>query len=227
MMNKLYMLLPTAILGSLFLLDTGHAQTPNDPLYSQQSYLNVTNIPHAWLTTQGNTNQKIAILSLGGINIAHQDLTPRVVIKTGGSTSQFVGAANPVAGIIGAATNNGKGIAGVNWVAPILSYDIGKSEYRNVTRLADGANFTTIITNLNTSAVAPDIYDAINSGAKTVLIPLTWSSSNNVDNIDITKLLTYPVYMITNRKDLLIIRLGRHSRTFFPLIMIMKLLLML
>ena len=40
-------------------------QTPNDPLYSQQSYLNTTNVPQAWqvTTVRGNSYPLLPIPS--------------------------------------------------------------------------------------------------------------------------------------------------------------------
>lgn len=84
-MKKIGMMVLVTLTGCLFMVGAGYAQTPNDPLYSQQTYINAVNVPHAWQTTQGNAGQKIAIIALGGVNSAQQDLSSRVVIKATGS----------------------------------------------------------------------------------------------------------------------------------------------
>lgn len=192
-------LLPIAIVGCLLMIGTGYAQTPNDSLYSQQSYLNTVGVPHAWLTTQGNANQKITILLFGGVNLNHEDLSPRVVVKTaGGEPSQYIGAGDPVIGIVGAATNNKKGIAGVNWVSPILSYDVGKWESKKVYKFSDGTQINQNILDLNTGAIASDINNAVSSGAKTILIPISWVQSSNITSLSPPNMEIYPDFKILN-----------------------------
>lgn len=157
-------------------LNTFSSITPNDPLYSQQGYLSAVNVPQAWQITNGSVSQAIAVISGGGVNINHEDLQARVTIKRAAS-SPFAnnGAANAVAGIIGAATNNGKGIAGVNWAAPVLSYNIAKKTTKTVYKLPpNGIPVTKTFLDLNEGAVAPAINNAVNAGAKTIYLPLNW-----------------------------------------------------
>lgn len=123
-------------------VNTLSSTTPNDPLFSQQDYLNTANVPQAWQTTNGSSSKEIAVISMGGIDNDHEDLT-RVTIKRGaGSFVADNGAANPAAGIIGATTNNGKGIAGVNWNAPVLSYNIATEKTGQVDQLPSGIPIT-------------------------------------------------------------------------------------
>jgi len=170
--------------------------TPNDPLYSQQDYLNVTNVPEAWLTTHGSNNKKIAIIAMGGVYENHEDLQSRVTIKT--SSFANFSAATPLAGIIGAATNNGKGIAGVNWVSPVLSYNISKITTETVEELPGYVPITKTFVDLNESTVAPAINGAVNAGAKTILLPLNWMLKDPAFEIEISKLQFYPCCRISN-----------------------------
>jgi serine protease len=121
--------------------------TPNDPYFAQQWHYHEPaggiNLPAAWDVTTGSNGITVAVIDTGVV--AHADLAGRLV---GGY--DFIGdsaiandgdgrdgnAADPgdygcngeasswhgthVAGTIGAASNNGSGVAGVDWQARIL-----------------------------------------------------------------------------------------------------------
>ncbi len=111
--------------------------TPNDPLYGQQWHYAQLNLPAAWDVETGATNKvTVAVLdtgrfghtdvqwAVGGANFANWNGTtpgagegsiddPRT--NPGGSTH-----GTHVAGTIGAITNNGAGVAGVNWNVDVL-----------------------------------------------------------------------------------------------------------
>lgn len=184
--------------------------TPNDPLYDQQDYLNAINVPQAWQATNGSGNKEIAIIALGGINDNHEDLQSRITIKTSASSpSANNGAATPLAGIIGAATNNGKGIAGVNWVSPILSYNIAKKSTKEVKTLPIGRTITTPFVDLNRSSVAPAINGAVSAGAETILLPLNWMLEDKAKELNISGLQFYPCCKIQHPYQL-IYKVGKH-----------------
>lgn len=108
---------------------------PNDPLFPQQWSLPLTHVPAAWALSEGAESVVVAILDTGIVE-GHPDLTDRLVAgydfvsdptnaadgdnrrdsdptDTGSlDSSRFHG--THVAGIIGAVTNNGLGIAGVD-----------------------------------------------------------------------------------------------------------------
>lgn len=174
-------------------LNSLSSTTPNDPLYSQQDYLNTANVPQAWQVTNGSFSEKIAIISLGGVAASHEDLNSRVTIKrAAGSPVADNGAGNPATGIIGAATNNGKGIAGVNWNSPVLSYNIAKETTGKVDQLPSGIPITKTYADLNESAVAPAINSAVNDGAKTIYLPLYWLLESQIPNVSISDFQFYP-----------------------------------
>ncbi|MFN0204799.1 MAG: S8 family serine peptidase [Planctomycetota bacterium] len=117
--------------------------TPNDPFFGNQWHLPAINIPQAWNITKGSANVIIAILDTG--TTAHPDLVSRdsgtgfdmisdpQISNDGGGIDN-----NPtdpgdlsnqgksswhgthVAGTIGAATNNGVGVAGVDWFCKLM-----------------------------------------------------------------------------------------------------------
>jgi serine protease len=143
-----------------------HALTPNDPLYTQQWYLQVgastpsaVDATDAWPTTTGSSSLVIADID-NGVRPDHPDLMSRLLtgycfisdsfVANGGSCPG-VGATDPgdwitqqdvnsspsgecsgetpgpsswhgtrVAGILGAVTNNGVGVAGLTWSAQLL-----------------------------------------------------------------------------------------------------------
>ena len=135
--------------------------TPNDPEFDQQYGLRKINAPAGW-SEYGNLwreqgGARIAIVDTG-IDMAHLELGSKVVYcrsfltGTGTSTpgcqdSQVHG--THVAGIAAAIANNGRGIAGVAFDAPIMSLQVLN---------ASGYGFT--------SDVAAAIVDAARNGAK-------------------------------------------------------------
>lgn len=117
--------------------------TPNDTYYAYQWHYKNFNLPAAWDVTTGSGSPVVAVIDTG--KTAHPDLSGRWVggydfissattagdgngrdsdptdvgdRTSAGATSSFHG--THVAGTIGANTNNGLGVAGVNWNARIL-----------------------------------------------------------------------------------------------------------
>ncbi|WAM28670.1 S8 family peptidase [Myxococcus sp. NMCA1] len=104
--------------------------TPTDPLYSQQWNYPAINLPQAWDTVTGNVT--IAVLDSGRLD--HPDLLGRW------TTGYDFGDGDPnpyddgtwhhglhVAGILGARTNNGVGVAGVCWGCQLMPLKISSS----------------------------------------------------------------------------------------------------
>jgi subtilisin family serine protease len=106
--------------------------TPNDPRFAsdQQHYLAPLRLPSAWDVTRGSTGIKIAILD-SGVDLDHPDLAPRIVagydfVNDDAVAQDDDGHGTMVAGIAGAATDNGIGIAGAAWnasIAPVKVLD--------------------------------------------------------------------------------------------------------
>jgi subtilisin family serine protease/flagellar hook assembly protein FlgD len=118
--------------------------TPNDALYagSQSSYLNAVNAPAAWDTTHGSSTIKVAVIDTG-VDVAHPDLAGKVVgthnaITGTTDVSDNVGHGTHVAGIIGALTNNGTGVAGTGYDTSLLAVKAGDVDGFSDDDIAEG-----------------------------------------------------------------------------------------
>ncbi len=122
--------------------------TPNDPEFnaatSKRWYLTVIKAPSAWDIQRGNSKIKVAVLD-NGIDINHPDLRTKIVDKidlgngdsdpTPPKKTEDWTHGTHVSGLVGAATDNGIGIASVGFnvglMAVKITYDStdGKSMY--------------------------------------------------------------------------------------------------
>ncbi|MFA5670735.1 MAG: S8 family serine peptidase [Balneolaceae bacterium] len=123
-MKYLFTTLMTIIVCSLV------ANAQNDPKYvqGQQYYINAHRIDEVWNTTKGSSSTRIAIHSAMGFSVNHEDMSGTRYLNpmTTDAYDPAKGFAQEVAGIIGAKTNNGLGIAGINWNAKLKSYNFIK-----------------------------------------------------------------------------------------------------
>lgn len=107
---------------------------PNDPLWSGQWDMVKIGAPGAWASQTDASDVVVAVLDTG-IDLTHPDLLPNLwtnpadgshgfvaksgVVSAGGQDDN--GHGTHVAGTIGAAANNGVGIAGINWKVRLLA----------------------------------------------------------------------------------------------------------
>ncbi len=100
---------------------------PNDPLYSKQWALNTSNginLEEAWAITKGSKDIKVAVIDTG-VDPNHEELSDRLApgfdfIDNTAVVTDHHGHGSHVSGIIGAKTNNSKGIAGINQEVTII-----------------------------------------------------------------------------------------------------------
>jgi len=129
---------------------------PNDPRYSQQSYLPQILAPEAWDVTTGVAAVTISIND-SGVQTTHEDLAPKLA-SWGSDIVDFDGNDNDpnpvseshgtsVAGIAAAASNNGIGVTGVAWQPLILPLKLGEG----------GFSLNAVIGALNYDASRPDV----------------------------------------------------------------------
>lgn len=97
------------------------AQTPNDPLYKEQRYLEQIHVPAAWeyIEAQGRPLEEVIVAVVDtGVDLKHPDLAGRLVqganiLRPAQPPQDDNGHGTAVAGIIAAQANNGIGIAGI------------------------------------------------------------------------------------------------------------------
>jgi subtilisin family serine protease len=126
--------------------------SPNDTYYNNYSYYRDTFTSYgaqvAWDTTTGSEQILVAVLDTG-VNSSHPDLVGRVLVASG---KNYIDTSQPpeddhshgthVAGIIGANSNNGIGITGLDWNAKLLPIKVlDSSGSGNSDDLIDGINY--------------------------------------------------------------------------------------
>ncbi len=106
--------------------------TPNDPSFGQQWNMNAINGPAAWDVSTGSISTTIAILDTG-IDLTHPDLQDKIVagydfVNNDATAQDDEGHGTHCAGIAAASSNNGVGVAGVNWQARLMPVKVLDNE---------------------------------------------------------------------------------------------------
>ncbi len=101
------------------MINQAFATKPNDTFYSQMWGLQKIDMPNAWDITKGSDSIIVAVVDTGIDNI-HPDLQGKVIsgfnfISGNNDPMDDAGHGTHVAGTIGATTNNGIGVSGINW----------------------------------------------------------------------------------------------------------------
>ncbi|MGE5042072.1 MAG: S8 family serine peptidase [Candidatus Levyibacteriota bacterium] len=99
--------------------------TPSDPQFSDQWDLKMIDAPGAWDTLKTKGKVTVAVIDTG-VDYSHEDLAGNVIrgpniLNNSQNPMDDHGHGTHVAGIIGALTDNGKGVASTSWGAKIMA----------------------------------------------------------------------------------------------------------
>ncbi len=99
-------------------------KTPNDPEVGAQAHLETVRALQAWEVADTRASVVVAVLDTG-VDRDHPDLAPNLVagydaVHEDADPADDNGHGTQVAGVVGAATGNGSGVAGVAWNAKIM-----------------------------------------------------------------------------------------------------------
>ncbi|KAF3884307.1 MULTISPECIES: S8 family serine peptidase [Nostocales] len=102
---------------------------PNDPLFGQQWNLHMMGVQNAWRFTTGSNKVLIGIedtgLAANRNGYIHDDLRTTTIFTPNFQDDVFsTSHGTAVQGIIAANSNNGLGIAGINWNSPVFNIDV-------------------------------------------------------------------------------------------------------
>jgi len=139
---------------------------PLDPYFeSGQWTLKSVHAPEAWELSQGERSVIVAVIDTG-VDYTHPDLAPRITsgydfVNRDSDPMDDHGHGTAVAGIIGACTNNGIGVAGLTWYPAIMPIKVADS--------SGSASY---------SAIASGITYAADHGARVANISIAGSSAS-------------------------------------------------
>ncbi|HRX86283.1 MAG TPA: S8 family serine peptidase [Phycisphaerae bacterium] len=128
---------------------------PDDPRFADQAPLEVIGLPDAWEISTGSDSVLVAVLDTG-VYAGHADLAGRTLagrntFDRSADSSDVFGHGTLVAGVLGAASDNGTGVAGVDWESQILAVRVANAAGR-----------------ASSAAIASGIVWAVNRGARVI-----------------------------------------------------------
>jgi thermitase len=164
--------------------------TPNDPLFPQQPALTHIGCPQAWDYWRGSNQFIVAVLDTG-VPTTHPDLQAKLLPgydfgNDDNDPSDPFGHGSFVAGIAGAVTNNGIGVACIapeGRVLPLKVFTDGGQGYLN--DLIDGVNYAVaqgahvINMSLGSTTAMPSFQTALNAAWNAGVVIVAAAGNNN------------------------------------------------
>ncbi|HEY63157.1 MAG TPA: peptidase S8 [Caldilineae bacterium] len=166
------------------------AGVPNDPEYPWQWNMEQISAPNAWDLTTGDPNLVIAIID-SGVDIDHPDLASRLqggwdYVRDDAIPDDEYGHGTHVAGIIGALTDNGLGVAGLTWQGRLVPYKVldqtGRGSYADIAAaIVSAAEQGARIINLSLGGSVPSqtLLNAVNYAYNAGALVVAATGNNN------------------------------------------------
>jgi len=148
---------------------------PNDPMFERYQWnLRKVAAPEAWDITTGKSDVVIAILDTG-IDMGHPEFAGKLVtginaLMGAGLPTDNRGHGTHVAGIAAALSNNGVGVAGVDWQAKVMAVKVLDTGGRG-----------------SDSTIARGLNWAVDNGARIVNLSLGGTAYNNTLNSSVQR----------------------------------------
>jgi len=118
--------------------------TPNDPNHGSQWFLHQSSdrdidAREAWDITKGNSSVVVAVVDGSGYDMSHEDMTGKYIAaydavnndNDPSPENQYANHGTPCAGLVGANTNNSKGVASIGYAVKVLPIVIGYNSNSN------------------------------------------------------------------------------------------------
>ena len=181
------------------------AGAPNDQLFKDQWALLKTNAVAAWRSETGSRQIRVAVMDTG-VDLLHKDLLCNLetgfnATKPGDAPQDQQGHGTHVAGIVGACSNNGIGIAGVAQVniVPIKASRDGSFSNSDIIRGIDWAieqKVDVINMSFGGPANSTFLYEALKEASDAGIL-LVAAAGNSAENNDVSP--SYPAnYALAN-----------------------------
>ncbi len=167
---------------------------PDDPYFDQQWYMDRINMPSAWTVSTGSAEIIVGVLD-SGIRASHPELAGRVTegynfVHGNRDASDDNGHGTFIAGLIGARTNNGFGIAGINWDVSLMPVKVldrfGAGAYSDVAAgMIFASDMGADVINLSLVGRNPSrlLEDAVNYASRAGSVIVASTGNSNRDSI--------------------------------------------
>lgn len=169
-----------------YIYECEETYVPNDSYYNSQEMLEYINIEDAWDETRGSTSVKVGIFE-SGVSL-HEDIPANRIVQGNlqYSSTEIHSHGTIVTGIIGATSNNSKGIAGIAQVKLVIldNYQFAESLAYAANNNIDiiNASFYYIVSGTGEPASYNSTHAAAIQNYPGLLVCAAGNSGDNIDN---------------------------------------------